>query len=60
MCVLSRDLNYARTDSCGSLKDGVGFAEIQQMFLFCFIYECNNSLCLSMFRITLLLTKLQL
>ena len=59
MCISSRDLNYARNNSCGSLKGGVDFAEIQQMFLFCFIYECNSSLCLSMLRIALLLTKLQ-
>ena len=47
MFVSSRYLNYERNNSCGSLKDGADFAEIQHIFLFCFIYECNNGLCLT-------------
>ena len=39
MCISSRDFNYARNNLYGSVKDDVDFAEIQQMFLFCFIYE---------------------
>ena len=30
MCISSRDINYARNNSCGSLKNGVDFAQMQQ------------------------------
>ena len=37
MCI-SCDLNYARNNLCDFVKDA-DFAEIQQMFLVCFINE---------------------
>ena len=40
MWISSHDLSYPKNNLCGSIKDDVDFAEIQQMFLFCFIYEC--------------------
>ena len=36
----SRDLNYARYNLCGFIKDDVNCAEIAQMFLFCFVFMC--------------------
>ena len=38
--ILSRDLNYARYNLCGFVKDDVYNAEIAQMFLFCFVFMC--------------------
>ena len=40
ICILSRDLNYARCNLWGFVKDGIDYSEITQMFLLSFIFMC--------------------
>ena len=40
ICILSSDLNYARYNLWGFVKDGINYSEITQMFLLCFIFMC--------------------